>query len=428
MSGGRHLRDNRFQVQTVWKASLWRLAKKRSGLGGITMNPPEKCPHCNSSHVIKFGFVYTNFGKTKQQRYRCEDCKRKILGGEKTETPLKKALPNLNEFKYQEKQIPSQDWVAYTNAQNNEKRLLIEILSELLSKTKIEVVEGKLGRHYSDMKDMCFSLALKTYTRLSSRRLNSDLEKAQQDKFISKVPHFTTLMNWLEKEEMTELLLSLIKVSAIPLKDIETQYAIDSTGFSSNQFGRWFNYKYNEETVCRNWVKAHIMCGTKSNIITSVELTKAHGNDSPQLEPLVEKTCANFNVKEVSADKAYLSRKNLQIIVDNGAIPYIPFKTNTTGGNNGLIWRKMWLYSREHPQEYLEAYHRRSNVESTFSMIKQKFGKDVVSRNFQSQTNEVLLKILCHNICCLIHEYYENNIESYYSTALSQKETILHLA
>ena len=58
-------------------------------------------------------------------------------------------------------------------------------------------------------------------------------------------------------------------------------------------------------------------------------------------------------------------------------------------------------------------------------MIKQKFGKDVVSRNYQSQTNEVLLKILCHNICCLIHAYFENNIESLYSTEqLKNVETI----
>jgi len=42
-------------------------------------------------------------------------------------------------------------------------------------------------------------------------------------------------------------------------------------------------------------------------------------------------------------------------------------------------------------------------------MIKQKFGKDIMSRNFASQTNEVLLKIYCHNVCCLIQEYREKN-------------------
>jgi transposase/transcriptional regulator NrdR family protein len=410
-------------MHTVWKARVWRLAKKRARLGGTQMTEASECPRCGSTHISKAGYRFSNEGKTARQRYRCLDCQKWFLAEyiENPQVPKKKV--HLRDFKYQDQPIPQQDWIAYTKAQNNEKRVLQNILKELLDNVEIKVTDGKLGRHYLDMKDMCFSLALKTYTKLSSRRLNSDLEKAKHEEYITKVPHFTTLMNWLEKEEMTQLLLELIKLSALPVKAIETQYAIDSSGFSSSQFGRWFNYKYNEEKVCRNWVKAHVMIGTKTNIITSVELTKAHGADVIKLEPLVEATCKNFNVKEVSADMAYSSRKNLQIIVDHGAIPYIPFKKNTRSRSFGVsIWRNMHHYFQNHPQEFFEHYHKRSNVETTFSMIKQKFGKDVLSRNFKSQTNEVLLKILCHNICCLIHEYYENNIENYYSTEKSQNQ------
>ena len=409
-------------MRTVWKADLWRSAKKRAGLGGIEMTPPEKCPYCSDAYIVKCGHIYTH--KTCWQKYKCKTCNRYFT--QQVERPIKKLLYNPETFEYQSKPIPKQNWSAYTEAQNNEKQMLMSVMSELLSIVKIEVKNGKLGRRYLDMKDMCFSHVLKTYTKLSSRRLNSDLEKVKDDEFINKVPHFTTLMNWLEKEEMTQLLLELIKLSALPMKGIESQYAIDSSGFSSSQFGRWFNFKYNEERICRNWVKAHIMIGTNTNMVTSVELSKAYGSDSPRLEALVEKTCKDFDVKEVTADKAYSSRKNLQIIVDHGAIPYIPFKKNTRPKSFGVsIWRNMHHYLQEHPQEFFEKYHRRSNVETTFSMIKQKFGKDVVSRNFKSQTNEVLLKILCHNICCLIHAYFENNIDSLYSTEqLKNVETI----
>ncbi|MDO8647501.1 MAG: IS5 family transposase, partial [Candidatus Diapherotrites archaeon] len=331
-------------------------------------------------------------------------------------------------FRYQDQPIPKQDWSAYTKAQNAEKELLMDILQELLAKIRVEINPCKKGRHFGDIKDLLFCHALKTYTKLSSRRLNSDLELAQRREFIKQVPHFTTLMNYLEKEELTQILQELIRLSALPVKGCEERYAIDSTGFSSSQFGRWFNVKYKEETIARNWVKAHIMCGTKTNMITSVELTKAHGADCPQLELLIEKTIKDFNVKEVSADKAYLSRKNLQIIVENGATPFIPFKENSQDNKKGsMIWRKMFQYSKERPQEFFEHYHKRSNVESTFSMIKQKFGKEIMSRGFQSQTNEVLLKILCNNICCLIHEYYENNIESYYSTDQPKSEVTIRI-
>jgi hypothetical protein len=49
-------------------------------------------------------------------------------------------------------------------------------------------------------------------------------------------------------------------------------------------------------------------------------------------------------------------------------------------------------------------YHKRSNVESTFSAIKRKFGADVVSKNPNAMVAEVLCKIICHNLTCLIQE------------------------
>ena len=60
----------------------------------------------------------------------------------------------------------------------------------------------------------------------------------------------------------------------------------------------------------------------------------------------------------------------------------------------------------------MQNYHKRSNVETTFSMIKAKFGERVRSRGRMAQINEVLCKVLCHNICCLIQSIYELGVES----------------
>jgi hypothetical protein len=46
----------------------------------------------------------------------------------------------------------------------------------------------------------------------------------------------------------------------------------------------------------------------------------------------------------------------------------------------------------------MEYYHKRSNVESAFSMIKARFGAFVRSKLPTAQVNEVL----CPNLCCLI--------------------------
>ncbi len=59
----------------------------------------------------------------------------------------------------------------------------------------------------------------------------------------------------------------------------------------------------------------------------------------------------------------------------------------------------------------MQHYHQRSNVESTFSMIKAKFRDHVRSKSDVAMANEVLCKIVCHNICVLIQEMYELGIE-----------------
>src|SRR5262245_23882568 len=60
-------------------------------------------------------------------------------------------------------------------------------------------------------------------------------------------------------------------------------------------------------------------------------------------------------------------------ILRHGAVPYIAFKSIHTGRAEGL-WKKMFHYFQSRRDAFLAHYHKRSNVESTFSMIKAKFG------------------------------------------------------
>jgi transposase len=75
------------------------------------------------------------------------------------------------------------------------------------------------------------------------------------------------------------------------------------------------------------------------------------------------------------------------------------------------VWNKLYHLFAFKRDEFLPHYHLRSNVESTFSMIKRKFGDSVRSKTRIAQINEVLMKVLAHNIVCLIHEMYELGIQ-----------------
>jgi transposase len=153
------------------------------------------------------------------------------------------------------------------------------------------------------------------------------------------------------------------------------------------------------------------MSGTKTNIITAVEVTEGSANDSPQLPRLVQESSKNFALSEVSCDRAYLSKENFKVIQDAGAIPFIPFKSNSNPRSHQAgtvpLWKKMYHYFMYKHDEFKEHYHKRSNAETVFHMIKTKFLGNLRSKSKTAQINELLLKILCHNICVVIQEMNE---------------------
>ena len=94
---------------------------------------------------------------------------------------------------------------------------------------------------------MLFASAYKVYVGFSSRRFTSDLHDAYADGLIDSKPHFNSVSNYLAKPELTEILKNLITTSSLPLKVVETDFAVDSSGFSTSRFVRWFNKKYGRE-------------------------------------------------------------------------------------------------------------------------------------------------------------------------------------
>ena len=81
-----------------------------------------------------------------------------------------------------------------------------------------------------------------------------------------------------------------------------------------------------------------------------------------------------------------------------------------------------FIYNRE---EFFDHYHKRSNIESAYSMIKGKFGDSVRSTSDPGQINEALCKVLCHNICVLVQAIHELGIEPTFcaESSVAQKGT-----
>jgi transposase len=392
------------------KGNMW-IVPSQMGHGEYKVNPGPEAPNCTCpdfefrqarcKHVIAVEYVL--------QRETTSD-------GRTVVTETVKVT----------RQTYTQNWKAYNAAQTHEKSELQALLYELCKNLPEPEPRKGRGRRPLSLSDIIFSSIFKVYSTVSGRRFSTDLREAKQRGYLSRLPHYNSVFRYLESEALTPYLYELITLSAAPLKSVETDFAVDSSGFSTGQFMRWFDVKYGEKEDRRMWLKLHLMCGVKTNIVTSVEVSDGYAHDYHYFKGLVNRTAeTGFKMKEVSADKAYLGAENLLATLRHGAIPYIPFKSNSVPHSSGSygpksqLWTRMYHFYSLNRAEFLQHYHKRSNVETTFHMIKSKFGQRLRSKSLTAQVNEALCKVLCHNLCVVIQSVHELGIETNFEAEIA---------
>ena len=294
---------------------------------------------------------------------------------------------------------------AYNRAQTTEKETFCRLLRDLVS-TVPNPEPKKTGRPRLPLSDMLFAAGFKVYSTVSGRRFQTDLRDAQAKGLIAKAPHYNSIFNVIESEEVTPILHQLLETTSLPLREVEQDFAADSTGFGTNTHFRYYSVRYEGVRSEKAWVKTHAMVGVKTNVIAAVVIDHRDASDCRQFPALLEATAKNFTMREVSADKAYTSKENLELVESKGAAPYMPMKSNAKPDKKAAAWNRLYHLFAYEQETFAAHYHKRSNVEATFSMVKRVFGDSVRSKTPVAQVNEVLLKLICHNIRVLIHEMH----------------------
>ncbi len=200
----------------------------------------------------------------------------------------------------------SQEWASYNRAQCQEKETFLPMLADLCS--TLPSPQQSLGRPRMPLSDMAFACVYRVYEGLSARRFDSDVRESQAKGLTEADPHFNTVLRHLRSPEMTP-------GPAEPGGVVRPAAAGRRAGFRHRLHRvlhlplceRWYDSKCGNERTRQSWVKLHAMSGVRTNIVTAVEISGGHGNDSPYLVPTLATTAQNFTIREVSADKAYSS-------------------------------------------------------------------------------------------------------------------------
>lgn len=201
-----------------------------------------------------------------------------------------------------------QDWRAYNAAQTGEKAKFLDLLDDPCGGIT-EPERQKNGRPLLPIRDALFAACYKIYSTVSGRRFMTDLREAKAKGYLSKVPHYNSIFNYLDNPALTPILNALITETSKPLKAVEIDFAADSSGFTTSRFYRWFDHKYGVVREKNEWVKVHLMCGTSTHIVTAVEIRGKDTNDMKMFPLLLDATAKNFQMREVSTDKATAARQ-----------------------------------------------------------------------------------------------------------------------
>jgi transposase len=275
----------------------------------------------------------------------------------------------------------------------------------------VEDTENGIGRPKTPISDLIYCAVQKEYTQLSLRREHTLYKRAVEKNKISRVVGINAVSSFLNNEKNTPILRHLLRLSAAPLASIEKKFAVDSTGIRTTNYTEWCKEKH--RTGKKNdWLKAHVCIGTSTNVITDMVVTGSNSADIKEFIPLVKGTMQYFDIEQVTADKGYLSRQNYDFGKIHGFDVFIPFKSNTTGRQGGsTIWGNAYWNFKNNNGYFMEQYNGRSNVESTFSSMKKKFGDSLKSRNYTAQVNELYCMGISENITLLIRAMYLHGID-----------------
>lgn len=250
------------------------------------------------------------------------------------------------------------------------------------------------GPHPLPYSDRLYSIVLTEYYTHSIRRSEPHYEAAYEKGHISRAPVFNSVIDYYNVAETTSHLQKLISLSSAPLAEFETAILLDGTHLAMEEKLPYFDTHTANKANGHRYLMAQLAGGSNSHIITAAEVDiwldkyfrPRHDNHFTEL---LLRTAANgFVINEVWGDKGYHSKKNTRLI-------------NSIGADYMVIERsgkKVVPPTGNSPLCGCEECFKRNQIESINSMIKQIMGDKVFNKNYISLENEVLGRVVAHNL------------------------------
>lgn len=283
-------------------------------------------------------------------------------------------------FKYVPRDEKEIDWSKYDEAQINEINDMLILIRDAVDGASLRLDINKMlkntgpGRPRNHPADLAKAILMQQYFSVSNRVTEGLVLLFREKLRMKNTFSYKTIERAYEDPLATLILRELFSMTHHIVKDKEHAFSPDGTGLCTSMKQNWENDHRNGKK--RGYEKMIAMVGDTYKLFSSVTFAdEPQDNESPYFEQLLAETAESYEkIDIVSADAAYLSRYNCDLIAGVGAIPRIYPKRNITLRKKGSkAWIEMLLSFIRNPQDWLRDYHPRSISESAYSVFKRDF-------------------------------------------------------
>lgn len=257
-------------------------------------------------------------------------------------------------------------------------------------------------------------LVLKEFYRLDYRKLAAflkdtpDLAKTIE---LDLIPHFTTFhkaaRRLLRSHHANRLLTQTVEqaVRSKLLRKKVKLAAIDGTGFETHHISSYFVKRRErgcktgyQTTTYTRYPYANIVCDCRSHFILAVVTGRGPGSDIPYFQPALKQAAARISVATMLADAGYDSEAAHVFARDECGMRTLipPIRGRPTKNRPSGRWRRV-MATRFNKNKY----GQRWQIETVNSMLKRLIDSALRARQYWSQSREIVLRVLTHNIMIL---------------------------
>lgn len=215
------------------------------------------------------------------------------------------------------------------------------------------------------------------------------------------VPHYTTLQksarHLFKSKNAQKLMKSIAKTQSKP--DQQSTALFDSTGFDTEHASSYFKWRKDSGSKDKppRWYKKYpkfsISTIPHTMLIASGFVTQGPSTDMPYFERLLNHTLKIFHPNVIIADAGYDKEQNHIVAGEKDIETIIPCRAYRKGrlpkAPNRLNMHVNFPKKR---------YGIRWHVETVMSMLKRNLGDRLFGRTFRTQSCEIILKMITHNV------------------------------